>query len=313
MAKSKAQLAKANKKRQQMINNKRRSNGSNGNSRRPGLLIEAQSRIGRHINMLLDPCQAVIGPTAYRGSDGFVNRFNVVSSITSSAGTNTAWVMAFYPAYNGIWAGAVADALTPVTPSWITPGPGQTFLNNTADSQRAVAACIKAEYAGTELNRQGVIYSGVLPVSALTGTTTLLQLQNLCQAVERTPDHMMEVKWVPTSIEETYWENGVGTPSDTGDRNAIIFIGSGFTQGIVHNFQTTLVAEWRPMWGQGFMQPTPNTPDAPAGLERVREVLSTMGNWYVEGVRTAAAAIAVGAQAARATRSISRMRNLITA
>lgn len=258
-------------------------------------------RIRSHVRMLLDPCNAPLSPTAYRGSDGFVTRFNKVDSFTSA---NTAFVFAFYPAYNSIWQGTYADANVATGAAWATAGPGQPFLLANAESQRAVSACVRAEYVGTELNRQGILYYGVVPESSLAASSTLLLKQSLLQKAVRTPDGVLECKWVPSSSEEEYWATGSVAPDQNADRNVIVIIGSGFSAGVTFNFQATLIAEWRPKFGVGMMTPTPNTPDAPAGLERVRTFLSTLGNWWVEGAHTAATAMTVGKQVARASNAL---------
>lgn len=258
-------------------------------------------RVRNHVSMLLDPCNAPLGPTAYRGSDGFVTRFNKVDSFTSA---NTAFAFAFYPAYNSIWQGTYTDASVSTSAAWATAGPGQSFLLSNAESQRAVAACVRAEYVGTELNRQGIIYYGVVPESALSSSSTLLLKQSLLQKAVRTPDGVLECKWVPSSSEEEYWATGGVAPDQNADRNVIVIIGSGFSAGVTMNFQATLIAEWRPKFGVGMMTPSPNTPDAPAGLEHVRSYLSKLGNWWVEGARTLATAYSVGNQMLRATRAV---------
>lgn len=261
-------------------------------------------RVEGHLRMVLDPCNAPLVPTAYRGSDGYLTRFNNVYSITTG-NTSTAFVFAFYPAYNGVWYGSLADANATGTASWATPGPGQAFLLASAESQRAVSACVRAEYVGTELDRQGVIYTGVVPETALSSLSTFVQKQALLQKVIRTPDHTIETKWVPMSIEEEYWAPGPTAPGSSSDRNVIVLIGSGFGAGVQFNFQTTLIAEWRPKYGIGMQQPTPSTRDPPAGLERVRTALASLGHWWVEGATTLAQAASVGARMYNSTRMLS--------
>lgn len=248
------------------------------------------ARLRAHTAMVLDPCNATLGPTAYRGSDGFVTRFkNVVA-----AGTTTGfpyYVSIFYPAYNGISLSGYASATSVVTPSYTTSGPGQPFLLANADSQRVVGACTRISYLGSELNRQGIIYRGVLPESAVSGAT-VQQLMALCQRNDRTPDYILETKFIPGSVEEQYWDTGSTAPAEAGDRNVIVtVVYGGATVALDTYLEHTLICEWRPKFGSGLAVPSPNTPDVPSGLERVRTVLSSLGNWWLDMAHTARTAI----------------------
>lgn len=252
--------------------------------------------------MLLDPCEAPLGLTAYRGSDGIVTRFR--SQLSVNVAGSSAYVHAYYPAYNGVWSQSVADLNAALTPSYATPGPGQAFLLSTAESQRVVAACSRLAYTGTELNRQGMVYRGLLPEAALTGAS-INTLIPLLQSADRMPDRVLETKFVPNASEEEYWKTGVAAPEAAGDRNAIVTIVLGDPAALTPLAITSvLVAEWRPKFGVGMQVPSPNTADSPAGLERVRTALSRAGNWWLEGSRTVAAGLHFGAQVARGARLV---------
>lgn len=268
------------------------------------VLASLGGRVLTHARMVLDPCNAVLGPTAYRGSDGFILRTHKVDTV--QAGDSTPYVIfAFYPAYNGVWAQGIADPNAALTPNWATPGPGQTFYLANAESQRPVGACTKLQYTGTELNRGGIVYRGVMPSSALAGSS-INTLKALCQMSERTADHTLETKWIPSSADEEYWPTGTVAPTSPGDENVIVNIIQQGTAGVnvPITATTTLIAEWRPKFGLGVQTPTPSTPDAPAGLERVRGFLASMGHWYLEGTRTVATAMRVGASVANSTRAL---------
>lgn len=271
----------------------------------PGKMIKRSLgldvRVSDHVNMIVDPCNAPLKPTAYRGSDGIVSRFSVVSSLVSN--TDNTFVYAFYPAYNG--ALLTSNTGGTVSTNWNTPGPGQSFLLNTASTQRAVAACLQVDYAGKEIDRQGTLYAGTIAADAIGASFSPATLASLLQKVVRTPDGTLEIKWAPTPAEETYWSTGAAAPDSGGDRQILLIIGFGFTSGLSFNLRTTLISEWRPKTGLGIQTPTVNTPDSIGGLEKVRTMLSRMGDWWVSGAGLAHQAMVTYRRARNATRMLS--------
>lgn len=242
---------------------------------------EDSTRIARHVSMILDPCNAEIGPTAYRGSDGIVTRFRNVVATGPQTG-KTGFIYVYYPAYNNIYVVNVTPSDTPVF-SGNAAGPGQAFLLASGASQRAVAACCSLTYTGTELDRAGIIYSGVVPISALGTAKSVTDIAMLLQHEHRVTGENIEVKWSPGSVEEQYWESGATTPSDGGDRNAIVILALGLnaaTSSPYFSIVNTLIAEWKPEPGQGLSTPNPSSHDVVGGLEKVRSVLQRMGTWW---------------------------------
>lgn len=243
-----------------------------------GLRFDPEGRVVDHAAMVADPCGAKLGKSAYRGRDGIVTRHKKIDSFTSD---NTAFLYVYYPAYNGIWTVSVADAETALpTPNWTTPGPGQAFLLNTAASQRCVGACVTYKYYGTELNRSGVIYTGNIPVSTLNGTNTIKDICALLQNTEKMPDGG-EQKWIPTAIEEEYWLTGPTAPDNYADRNAIIVVGYGISNGIRMEITTTGIYEWLPDIGMGIAEPVSNNSEAVGGFEQLRILLSKLPGFEV--------------------------------
>lgn len=251
------------------------------------------ARVRNHVNMILDPCEAPLAPTAYRGSDGILTRFKVLDAMGTTS-VNRFLIHAYYPGYNGTWRQTVADPAAALTPSYVVPGPGQAFLLSTAGSQRVVGACTQFRYTGTELERQGLVYRGLLPASALVGAS-INALLPLLQTADRIPDGTLETKFIPSPAEEEYWNTGAVAPDGTGDRNVIVTIVVGSAAGSVDfTMANTLIAEWRPRFGVGMQVPTPNTMDSPAGLEQVRTRLSGLGNWWLDSTAGLRRAVAVG-------------------
>jgi hypothetical protein len=249
-------------------------------TKRRGAGAEDVTRITRHVNMIIDPCNAELGPTAYRGTDGIVTRFRSNGNLGPSAG-KTGFIYVYYPAYNTVYTAYVNGADLAVTN--LVGGPGQSFLLASSDSQRAVAACTSLTYTGTELDRSGIIYSGVIPIACIQATKTIDQLVMLLQHEGRTGCDPMELKWSPSAVDEEYWTTGSVVPEAPGDRNCLVFIGLGFNAATTspnHAIVNTLITEWRPEAGLGLSTPNPSSHDVSGGIEKVRSTLARLGNWW---------------------------------
>lgn len=292
---------------------KGKRNGSKANGSRQPVVASRQlavprpsfadARVRSHVNMVVDPCNAPIGPTAYRGADGFITRFKAIYPVNIPI-ASPYYVFIYYPAYNSVWAAPVTDPNAVIPGNYITPGPGQSFLLANADSQRVVGACTTVSYVGSELNRQGLVYRGNLPQVAVVGAS-VKSLMALCQFSNRVPDGHLETKWNPSPVEEEYWPTGPVAPEGGGDRNVIVTIIQGSTEvDLPISLSVTLISEWRPKFGIGMQVPTPSTADAPAGLERVRSALANLGNWWVTGSTLAAQAITTGAKMYKASKMV---------
>lgn len=271
-------------------------------TKRPKMAIaQAGGRVQTHTSMVMDPCNSVLGKTAYRGSDGFVSRFARTQSVAT--GVNTAFLHIFYPAYNSIFFATYADGAAAVpTVTYNVAGPGQAFLLANADVQRAVGACTEITYTGTELNRQGTLFMGSVKATVFNKPITLDTLAPLLGHTTRTPDNTLSAKWIPSSVEEEYWGTGVGAPEASSDRNVLVIMGTGFTGASPFTFTNTLIAEWQPEIGLGLAANNPNTADAPAGLEHVRSNLARAGNWWL----SAAHSLETGYQTAKGVYNATR-------
>lgn len=252
---------------------------------------EDATRIARHVAMIMDPCNAELGPTAYRGADGFITRFRNVVTVAPVA-AKSGFVYVWYPAYNrGTTVNLNAgDAFTFASPNF--EGPGQTFLLNQSDTQRAVGACTTLNYTGTELDRCGIVYSGVIPIATLQNVKTAADFALVLQHEQRVGDKPLEVKWSPSAAEEEYYRSALGSvePPNPGDRNCIVFIVLGTNPATTScNFSliNTLISEWRPEAGSGISTPNPSSHDVPGGIEKVRSILQRFGNWWTGAAKTA--------------------------
>lgn len=278
--------------------------GGNGRlvvrSRMAGAIVASpqdNQRVRYHLNMVLDPCHATIGPTAYRGRDGFVTR--LMRNWDTITPTGVA-IMAYWPKANRIYSNAMASDTTAFSLNFYDAtksdaGPGAAFLGTNAAETRVVGACIQTDYVGTELNRQGYVTRGVVPMKAVSGTLTCQQLRQMLQEFSRTPDAPLETKWVPSPVNEDYYQVPATAPTIDSDDNCIIHVFTGFGDGSL-NFTNRIIqiVEWLPFYGLGIITPNPSTPDPVGGLERVRTALSKLGDWWVAGTRAYRSAIQMG-------------------
>jgi len=267
----------------------------------------ANVREQNHVRMIIDPCNAQLGPTAYRGKDGFITRFNNAYGVSDV--TATCCVVAYWPRMNRCFVFPVvstsfAFAMDFWNATFSFPGPGAPFLGTNAGETRPVAACITSQFTGTEFDRQGLVVEGVIPNRVTTGTLTIDALCTQLQQWGRTPDGMVETKWIPSPNNEEYQQiPGAGPPTVLADDNIIVQVYRGFTAGkLLVSARVTAVQEWQPYYGLGITVPTPNTQDPPAGLERVRTTLASFGHWWLGLGNTAHAAAAAANRIAAGTR-----------
>lgn len=281
-------MAKKAQKKQRKSNNRQKAP-------RGAVAVANDSRLRNHLSMVMDPCNAIIGPTSYRGKDGFITRFNGAQDFDGLP-ANTCAVIAYWPRMNRIFASAVATAATGFAIDFYnatlsTPGPGGPYLTTNASETRPIAACLKSNYTGTELDRQGYVAQIVAPLNALMGTLTITSLRQLAQKTSRVGPPV-ETKWIPGPYDEDYVKIATATPSIDVDDNVIVHVFGGFASGkLLLTHQITHLQEWQPLYGLGIQVPTPSSPDVPAGLERVRTALSTAGHWWLEATATVGSAV----------------------
>lgn len=249
---------------------------------------QVDARVANHVGMLVDPCNAILAPTAYRGKDGFVTRFSAIEGV-GGAGARAA-VIAFWPKYNRIFRLNMDSTETNFSIDFYTGGPGisllgpgHPFLGTNASEVRPVAACMTTLYSGAELERSGLVVRGVVPYKSVSGTLTVETLCNLLQHWDRTPSSISETKWIPSPDDENYIATPSTQPSVTEDSNIVVVVFRGYDVGKINTaVRFTTIYEWQPFYGLGIQSPTPNTPDSPAGMERVRTALHRMGHWWLD-------------------------------
>lgn len=268
----------------------------------PRMSQSDKQRLATHVGMIIDPCNAPLGHNAYRGQDGTTSKFTVLDDINSGGNV---LVYVFWPKYNSIYKVATTSLTSAITPSWGgNQGPGKDFITNVCASIRPVGACMTMTYNGSELNRQGLVSLGVVKVSDVLKATTPGDLVALVGRTVRTPDGPLEMRWSPSPSDETYWYTDVTSgPNDAnGDSNAIVVVTHGFADYNDFTYTSTAIFEWVPKPTLGLSVRAQVSHDVPAGLEKVRNALTTIKGWDLhvgEYVDMAKQAFEVGSTIAR--------------
>lgn len=286
-----------------------------------------------YANLLMDPCNARLVHPVYAGSgSGYLTRFQKTFTLSNS-NANGNIALLFTPgqvsnapsgfAIPGSGLGSVQRVLysTPggydyvyndrdVQPGWSFMGSGG--LQNV--SARPVAACLKARYTGTELNRGGSVYTGYLPNSetfyselpnATYGSVTQAFCSNLATASQfssRVPDGHVEVKWSPSRGDMRFRDLGVESASTTSSPlHAGMFINfMGLPPTSTIEFTLTCVYEWMPNTSTGLVVPI-ETNRTNSSLDSVLSYLARFGNWmisndpYARAIRAAGVSYLTGA------------------
>lgn len=244
-------------------------------SRAGGNRNEAASEsmvLSNHFRMLADPCTATLAESAYRGRAGQTSRWSAVT--TYNVAGDTAFFCGVNPAAMSGFAGTFANSATLFAPVYSLAMPGQAFLLANADSWRAIGACIDVDYVGTELNRSGVIYGGILPSTALpAGVATSVDLTKVLLSNEvRTPDRQISQLWFPGVDNELPGDTGV-TQYEAG-RNSFCVLAEGLPPGVQLRLRFTFIIEWFPKISTGLSMPTAVAGTNPTAAY---EKLHTMG------------------------------------
>lgn len=226
------------------------------------------SVLENHWRMLHDPCFATLAESAYRGRAGIVSRFTSVNTFTAGGFTAAAFV--YNPAAASSAQFAVAASGTAATPSYDQVMPGQPYLLATAESWRVIALCVDIDYVGTELNRSGMVYGGVVPANTIPAgvATSVDQIKVLLSNATRTPDRELSQLWFPGVGNEEYADLAVY--DNTFNSLALCF--ENMPSGLQVRIRVTTIYEWLPKVNTGIIMPSPvNGSNPPAAYEKLFE------------------------------------------
>lgn len=237
--------------------------------------------------MLVDPCNASLSDACYRGDQGFKNRFTSSAPSFLTAGI-VSGVYVFVPGTNLVYTAEYTAANTPTLLSQFG-GPGNVFLASNATGTRSLGACVSLSPLASNLATSGVIYTGVVPLSAINITVnqTPASLIPLCPNFGRLSiDQPMECKFVPLSADESYV-----TPStnfDTTDQSAILIVITGLPAGSGVNFRITNIIEWKAANSLGIASVSSAGNPSKNTIEHVKEFIRKRDpHWYTNVGKTA--------------------------
>lgn len=209
-----------------------------------------------HWRMLRDPCHATLSESAYAGRAGITARFVTIN--TYSAGTDTAFLGQYAPAALSASVLTAATSATTVAASYESMA-GSAFVDANAECFRVIGLCIGIEYIGTELNRSGAIYGGILPSSTIPSgiPVTIDLVKTLLASETRTPDSgTLEVLWFP-GIDDCNYHKRIDYTQYDDSHNTVFVCAENLPAGVQLKIRQTVIVEWLPKVSLGMSMPPP--------------------------------------------------------
>lgn len=257
--------------------------------------------------LLADPCNAPLAHSIFPGTAGAqIARFESDTLVFNSA-TDVGGLVAFVPGTATVLVntvGVTGDTSGTTLSQNIAMMPGYSFLSANAASVRCVGACMQIMYAGTELNRQGVIGTGVGSATWLirniatadgggnVGTSTS-QVRQLCQNTCRTPTDMCEVIWRPGTgdgrFSEQIFREDINAfefrTASMADKNAIWASIAGIPVSTGVRVRIVAVYEYTPANNTSMV----SSVETPISRNSVNDVLialdNMLPNWFFDGYK----------------------------
>lgn len=181
--------------------------------------------LSNHLHMVVDPCNAPLTETAYPNASGVIRDrrkflYNVSHTPATTAGTYSKTI-AWHPIMGGfeLSVGAELFPSANATNCTFTPVPSLFRFadTNAFYSARGVGGCLSVSWTGKELDRRGIVYSGVVSgglvwthlAQASGGSGTQISPSVLAASLTttcRTPNDKCEVTWVPTEYDSTFMD-----------------------------------------------------------------------------------------------------------
>lgn len=231
--------------------------------------------------MLLDPCNAELSPSAYRGDQGYKTRFVANGGIGSTAGA-TATAIIFTPGLGRIYSADGANSQSTISfVAGTFPNPGQSFLAANADSVRSLGACLSAYPNSSVMNTSGFVYTGIIPESSALSATSVDALSQLCNKSARIQvAEPMEIKFIPGTVDEQYAPLGGSIQVDN-DNMCIVMCFSGFSAASGLRIRATNIVEWKPEPSLGIATTSQLSNPSSNTIEHVKQCLFEQDpHWY---------------------------------
>lgn len=232
--------------------------------------------------LLSDPCGSPLAHPCYVGSDGgILTRFEGFYDVGTGA-TDTCGIFSYTPnAVGNITATGLGPAISffnaanpGVATSLVNPTsgsqPGYTFLSGNATAVRCVSACIQVFYAGTELNRSGIIsYGNVSGGTFQVGSSVNVNnSSNVLEHYCRVPNEIIEIKWRPTSADQLWRDpsQAIGSFNDLARLGGMGFTFTGLQAAAGLRVRLVAIYEY--------------IPDAQVGITNTAQSRNTSGNSF---------------------------------
>lgn len=276
-------MAKRNKKTKTAKSARRRNPLPQRRTRRPGQLRVAGMDAGAvmHRNLLLDPCNATLGPPVYAGLG--TGQYRRLRTYIAAEGSSVEGCYVFQLGTNSFWKASHVSG---------TAGTAYTFNAGDAlftDSNlgafrqlRCIAGCVKVRYLGAESSRAGVV--GLLAAPALmlgpAQSSSVGADLTRCPVVHRTGEVQHEVKFVPNSSDELF-----ATPSVQGVQlgitsgNSSLMVVYRGTPAQTIQFEITAIYEMEEAAAPGNTVVTSVTPSSSVTLNQLLRSLGPVANW----------------------------------
>lgn len=173
------------------------------------------SAASSHLAQIVDPCNAPLGETIYNSLAALRTRFraNWVPTALPATSAIGGFAIAYHPVIGFLNSGMV-DADTDTNFYTADSGwPGYARITDTP--ARGVGGCVSMTWNGNELDRRGLIYTGIVNggmiqeflLGAEGGDQTVFTLNNLVTKLPgycRVPNDKCEVTWVPTEADSEF-------------------------------------------------------------------------------------------------------------
>jgi len=245
--------------------------------------------------LLNDPCGAPLAHPCFVGSDGgILTRFEGYYDVGTGA-TDTCGIFSFTPnAIGNITATGLGPAIAtysasnPGTPAALLNAasgsqPGYAFLSQNATAVRCVSACIQIFYAGTELNRSGIIsYGNVSGGTFQVGSSiNVNNSSNVLEHFTRVPNDVIEIKWRPTSADQLWRDpsQAIGSFNDLARLGGMGFTFTGLQAAAGLRIRMVAIYEYIPDSSVGITNTAQSRSTSSNSFDDVINFLDSSGGW----------------------------------
>lgn len=177
---------------------------------------ESAKDVKAYARLLADPCNAPfrMGMTG-NGSGTNVQRF-VSDFLAQSGATGTATTLCVIPTSGAIYHGFSSAGGANITFISGFTFPGSAKIGS-ASKWRVLSCCVEVMWTGSELNRQGHVAMGNVPLGAGGSPPTGLtpdELRGAMPYIAKLPDSAIGIKWRPNEL-DLAWRPSSGTGNET--------------------------------------------------------------------------------------------------